>query len=130
MLVAEGLPVRGVEGDVLGGALEWSAEVEQLPVGTPAGTFLGFGSEISQEGNGFLSEGLGIFRRVDQDINQTIQALVAENREGFAKFLEGTDPTAEEVAIGQFHNATVDETVVKLLAVFLAAAQGADEFPH
>ena len=37
---------------------------------------------------------------------------------------------AEEVAVSQFHHAAVDETVVELLAVFLAAAEGADEFAH
>ena len=34
------------------------------------------------------------------------------------------------MAVGQLHHAAVDESIVELLAVFLAAAEGADEFAH
>ena len=130
MLVAEWLPVCGVQRDVLGSTLEGGAEVEQLAVGTPASTLLGFSSEIPQERNSFLTEGLGIFRGIDQYIHQTIQALGAEDGEGFAELLKRTDAPAKEMAIGQLHHAAVNETIVELLAVFLAAAKGADEFTH
>ena len=130
MLVAEGLPVRGVEGDVLGSAIEGGAEVEQLAVGSPAGTLLGFGTEITQVGNRFLAEGLGIFRGIDQHVHETVEPLVAEDREGFTELLQGADAPAEEMAIGKLHHAAVDEAVVELLPVFLAATQGANEFPH
>ena len=81
MLVGKGLAVGGVEGDVLRCAIERGAEVEQLAVGAPAGTFLSFRSEIPQVGNGFLSEGLGVFRGIHQHIHKTVEALVAEDRE-------------------------------------------------
>ena len=130
MLVGKGLAVGGVEGDVLRCAIEGGTEVEQLAVGAPASTFLSFRAEIAQVGNGFLTEGLGVFRGVHQHIHQAIEALVAEDGKRLPEFLKGADASAEEVAISQFHHTAVDETVVELLAVFLAAAKGANEFTH
>ena len=130
MLIGKGLAVGGVEGDVLRRAVEGGAEFEQLAIGAPAGALLSFGAEIPQVGNGFLPKGLGVFRGIHQHIHQTVEALVAEDRERLAEFLEGADAPAEEVAVSQFHHTAVDETVVELLAIFLAAAEGANEFTH
>ena len=130
VLIGKGLAVGGVEGDVLRRAIEGGAEFEQLAIGAPAGALLSFSAEIPQVGNGLLSKGLGVFRGIHQHIHQTVEALVAEDRERLAEFLEGADAPAEEVAVSQFHHAAVDETVVELLAVFLAAAKGANEFAH
>ena len=62
MLIGEGLTVGGVKGDVLGGAVEGGTESEQFPVGAPAGTLLGFLTQIPQEGYGLLTESLGVLR--------------------------------------------------------------------
>ena len=130
MLISEGLAVGGVKGDVLRSPIKGGAEVEQLAVGAPAGALLRFGAQVAQERNRLFPEGLGVFGGVHQHIHQAVQTLVAEDGEGLAELLQGADSAAEEMAVSQLHHPAVDVTVVELLAVFLAAAKGADEFAH
>ena len=46
------------------------------------------------------------------------------------KFLTGANTATEEVSEGQLNSPAVREAAEKLLAVFLAFAEGADVFPH
>ena len=130
MLIGEGLPVGGVESDVLRGAFKGGAVAEELAIRSPAGAFLGLFAEVAQIGNGFFAEDAGIFHAVDQGIHQTAEALAADDGEILAELLDRTHPPTEEVAEGQLHNTAVGEAAVELALVFLAAPEGPDEFPH
>ena len=130
MLVGEWLAVRRVERDVLRCPFKRCTEVEQFAIGAPASTFLGFLTKIPQVRNALFAKILGVFGGVHQDIHEAVEALGTQDCKGFSEFFNRADPTAEEVAIGQLHHTAVDKPIVKLLSVFLAAAQGAHEFPH
>ncbi|CAI8301531.1 MAG: Uncharacterised protein [Synechococcus sp. MIT S9220] len=130
MLISERLPVRGIQRDVLGCSLERCAEAEQTSVRAPASTLLRLFTQVAQVRNSLLTKSLRIFAAVHDHINQTVQSLVADDRKGFAEFLERADAASKEMAVGQFHHPAVDKRTVKLIPVFLASAQRADEFPH
>ena len=130
VLIGVGLAIAGVEGDVLGGTLKWSAEAEQLAVGTPASALLSFFADVAQVGNGFFPEHLGVLHAVDQRIHQPLEALGGDDVEVARELLAGADATAKEVAEGQLHHTAIHKPAVELLLVFLAVAQGADELPH
>ena len=130
MLVGEGVAVAGVEGDVLGSAFKGGAETEQLAVRTPTSALLGLFTDVPQVGNGLFAKHPAVFERVDQRIHQALQTLGADDVEVAGELLAGADAPAEEVAEGQFHGPAVGEAPVELLAILLAVAEGADEFPH
>ena len=54
----------------------------------------------------------------------------ADDVEVAGEFLTGADAATEEVAEGQLNRPAIGEAAEKLLAIFLAVAEGADEFPH
>ena len=54
----------------------------------------------------------------------------ADDVEVAGEFLTGADAATEEVAEGQLNRPAIGEAAEKLLAIFLAVAEGTNEFPH